>query len=80
LKGPVVKLERLEVAAVGKITVLGLFDERQVRVVFETTDPTYRLAIQTHEQGKLLRGTGTLTKQGRGFVMHELRDVSIGDE
>src|SRR5439155_23512705 len=65
LRGPVIKLERSEKAPTGKITVMGLLEERQVRVTMELPDVPYRLAIQAHDQGKTVRGYGTLVKDGR---------------
>ena len=38
LRSPVIRLERAEGVPVGKVTVMGLVDDRQVRVVMEPGD------------------------------------------
>jgi hypothetical protein len=80
LRGAVVKLERPEGATVGKITVMGLLDDRQVRITAELLDAPYHQAITAHEQGKMLRIVGTLAKEGRGYVLKDPRDVVIDEE
>lgn len=80
LAGPVIKLERPEGAATGKVTVVGLLDDRQVRVALELGDPEYRAAIQAHQHGKTLRTFGTLIKEGRGYVLRNPSEIAIEDE
>jgi len=80
LRGAVVKLERPEGASVGKITVMGLLDDRQVRITAELLDAPYNEAITAHKQGKMLRLAGTLAKDGRGYVLKDPRDVVIDEE
>ena len=80
LRGPVVKLERQEGAATGKVTVVGIVDDRQVRVTVELQDEGYHQALQAHDLGKTLRVSGTLIKEGRGFLLRGTRDLAVEDE
>lgn len=80
LSGPVVKLERAEGAATGKVTVVGILDERPVRVLVEMGDPHYHAAVQAHDQGRTLRIFGTLLKEGRSYVLHDPNDIEIAGE
>jgi len=80
LQGAVVKLERAEGAPTGKVTVMGLMDERQVRVTLEIADAPYHLAVQAHDQGKTFRACGTLKKEGRSLVLQDPRDIGVEDE
>jgi hypothetical protein len=80
LRGAVVKLERPEGASVGKVTVMGLLDDRQVRITAELLDAPYHLAITAHEQGRTLRLVGTLAKDGRAYILKNPRDVVIDED
>jgi hypothetical protein len=80
LAGPVVKLERAEGAATGKITIVGILEDRQVHVAVELGDPHYHSAVHAHDQGKTLRLVGTLAKEGRGYVLRNPGDVLVHDE
>ena len=80
LQGAVIKLERAEGAPTGKITVVGLLDDRQVRVTVELGDAPYHLAVQAHDEGKTLRAFGTLKKEGRSLVLQDPREVEIQEE
>jgi hypothetical protein len=80
LEGAVVKLERAEGAAVGKVTVARYGEEGPRRVTIELPEPMYHTAVQAHDLGKTLRLFGTLIKEGRGFVLQQPRDVTAQDE
>jgi hypothetical protein len=69
LRGPVVKLERPEGMAIGKATIVGLVDERQVRVAVCLDERQYQAAVRAHGQGQIVVTTGTLIKEGRGFAL-----------
>jgi hypothetical protein len=80
LRGPVVKLERAEDAPTGKVTIIGLVDDRQARVTLELDQESYHCALNAHDEGKTLRVFGKLVKEGRGYHLKDARDLSIDDE
>ncbi|HJT33107.1 MAG TPA: hypothetical protein VJ783_13780 [Pirellulales bacterium] len=80
LSGPIVKLERAEGAATGKVTVVGIVDDRHAKVSVELPDADYHAAVAAHGQGKTLRLSGTLAKEGRGYVLRNLSDMLVEDE
>jgi hypothetical protein len=80
LRGAVVKLVRPEGAATGKVTVVGLLDDRPVHVTMELDDGPYHLAVTAHDQGKTLRVVGTLAKDGRIYQLQKARDLVIDEE
>ncbi len=71
LVGPVVKLERGEGAEAGKVTNIGLVDDRQARVVAELGEPAYRTAIEAHQSGHTVRMSGTLMREGHSYVLKD---------
>jgi hypothetical protein len=80
LTGPVVRLNREEGAPTGKVTVVGLVDERQARVSFDLSDTEYQQAVQAHGQGKSLQLLGTLVREGRGYLLRTPSNVVILEE
>lgn len=80
LEGAVVKLDRQRGEQTGKATILGLVDGRPKRVTLELEDPLYHLAIQAHEQERALRCIGSLVREGRGFRLHNARDLVVEEE
>jgi hypothetical protein len=81
LRGPVVKLERAEGSSEGKVTLVGLVDGRQVRVVMQLADDAYTLAVDAHREGLILRAVGQLHKEGRGYLLRDPATVAVmGDE
>jgi len=80
LSGPVVKLERAEGAPTGRVTIIGLIEDRQARVVVELADQPYHVAVQAHDSGRTIRTSGTLAKEGRGFVLGNAGDPVIEEE
>jgi hypothetical protein len=80
LHGPVVKLERPEGGPLGRVTVIGLVDDRQVRVTVELDDGAYHQAVQAHDQGRTLRILGTLTREGRGFLLRDPMGLAVERE
>ena len=71
LTGPVVKLERTDGSAMGRVTLMGIIDDRQVRVALDLAGEHYQLAVDAHGNGHTLRTTGTLTREGRGLVLKD---------
>lgn len=80
LSGPVVKLEKEEGALTGKATIFGLVEDRQARVVMELADQSYHLAITAHDSGRTIRASGTLVKEGHGYVLRNTSDPVIEEE
>ncbi len=80
LRGPVVKLERPEGMAVGKVSIVGILDGRQIRVVMELADAPYHLAVQAHDQGKAISCVGTLVREGKAFFLRNATEVAIAEE
>jgi hypothetical protein len=80
LQGPVVKLERPEGAPSGKVTIVGLLEDRQIRVALELEDKQYHVAVQAHDQGQTVRTTGVLTREGRGYTLSNPSDLAVETE
>lgn len=80
LVGPVVRLERADGAPTGRVTIVGIVDERQVRVSMETGDPDYQTAVQAHAQGKTVVTSGTLQREGRGYVLRNQTGIVVEEE
>jgi hypothetical protein len=80
LVGPVVRLERADGAPTGRVTVVGIVDERQVRVSLETGDPDYQAAVLAHAQGKTILASGTLQREGRGYVLRNPTGIMVEEE
>ena len=77
LRGPIVKLERGDGASTGKATIVGLLEERQGRVTVELDDTQYHVAVRAHGSGHSVRVTGTLAREGRGFVLRNASALAI---
>lgn len=77
LRGPVVKLERGDGASTGRATIVGLLDDRQGRVTVELDDAQYHVAVRAHGNGHSVRVTGTLVREGRGFLLKNASALSI---
>lgn len=80
LHGPVVKLERQDGSATGKVTVVGIVDDRPVRITVELDDTAYHRALQAHAQGQTVKAVGTLVKEGRGFVLKNPSHLTVEPE
>lgn len=80
LEGAVVKLERENPDRPGRVTVIGLIDDKQRRVTLDLNDQQYTTAIKAHEQQLPFRCVGTLKREGRGHTLLDPRDVSVQEE
>ncbi|MGL4550285.1 MAG: hypothetical protein ACRC33_03775 [Gemmataceae bacterium] len=80
LWGPVVKLERGEGAEAGRATVMGLVEGRQVRVAVDLPEPLYGVAVEAHKAGQAVRTSGTLQKEGRGYVLKKPGALTVDEE
>jgi hypothetical protein len=61
-------------------SIIGQVDGKPKRVTLELGDPHYHLAILAHDQEKAIRCVGSLVREGRGFVLHDPRDVALEEE
>jgi hypothetical protein len=77
LRGPVVKLERAENAATGRVTVLGFVDDQPRKVTFELSEPNYHQAITAHKQEQTVVCYGVLLREGWAFRLSDPHDFSI---
>jgi len=80
LIGPVVRLDRAEGASSGTVTVIAMVEDRHARVAIQLGDPQYHEAVTAHDQGKTLRISGTLIREGRGYVLRNPAEVAIEPE
>jgi hypothetical protein len=80
LSGPVLRLERAEGAVTGKVTIVGIVDDRQVRVAVELTDPEYQTAVQAHAQGRTVALSGSLQREGRGYLLRKATGIVVEAE
>ncbi len=78
--GPVVKLERPEGAQVGKVTIHCFVDGQPRKVSLELSDPKYVDAVTAHREGKLVRCSGRLVREGRAFFLTEPFDFAVLSE
>lgn len=79
--GYVVKLERGEGAEVGRVTVFGNVrgQRKSVRVRMDLSGAEYDLALLTHFNGQVLEAAGELIKEGRQFVLKNVRALNAKD-
>ena len=52
----------------------------QINKNLELAEPQYSLAVNAHRDGKTLRATGTLTREGRRYELKHVCDVEIEEE
>jgi hypothetical protein len=80
LSGPVVRLDRPDGAATGRVTVIGIVDDRQVRIGVDLSDPEYHNAVCAHDEGKTISISGTLVREGRGYILRNPADITVEQE
>lgn len=78
LLGPVVKLERYGEGR-GEATLLGIGEAalRHVRLTLEP--PDYAMAVEAHARNQFIEVLGTLTKEGRSWMLREPRGLRIAN-
>ena len=76
LRGAVVKLDRPPDTETGKVTVLGLVDDRPMRVTLELQDPLYNLAVTAHADQLAFRCIGSLVREGRSYRLQNPTEVA----
>lgn len=80
-RGPVVRLERADGAATGKVTIHCFVDGQPRKVLVELGEPQYHQAVSAHDENRIARCSGVLMREGRGFRLHEPYDfMSESDE
>lgn len=80
LEGAVVKRERTEGQASGRVTVIGSVDGKPHRVLVELSDPHYQIAATAHLSEQPFHCVGTMVRLGRGYVLRKPRDVTTDAE
>ena len=80
IRGPVVKLERMEGADIGKATIRGLIDDQPRKVVVELRDADYHKAVTAHDGFRFVRCSGVLAREGRGFRLYEPYGFDVEDD
>ena len=79
--GPVVKLERPDGASTGKVTIHCIVDNQSRKVTVELNEAQYHQAVAAHDEGRTVRCSGVLMREGRAFRLHEPYDfVEEADE
>ena len=79
LIGPVVRLESPAAAEGGDVLIYAGVDTlRRVKVHFEASD--YAKAVQAHQQGLEVRCRGRLEKEGRYFVLRQIREFGLNED
>jgi len=71
LRGPVVKLERAEGAAIGRVTVLGFIDGQPRKVFLELPAAEYHKAVQAHDNQQTVSCRGSLIREGSAFMLRD---------
>ncbi|HUU81883.1 MAG TPA: hypothetical protein VM243_00140 [Phycisphaerae bacterium] len=77
LRGPVVKLERGEGEATGKVTVLGFVDDQPRKIKLELPETEYLTAIQAHKQQQTVNCYGVLVREGKSFRLSNPRRLVV---
>ena len=80
IRGLVVKLDRPEATALGKVTIHGLIDDQPRKVVVELRDPDYHKAVTAHDQGRLVRCSGVLVREGRAFWLYDPYGFAVEED
>jgi hypothetical protein len=80
IRGLVVKLDRPDAAATGRVTIHGLIDDQPRKVVVELRDSDYHQAVTAHDQGRLVGCSGVLIREGRAFRLHEPYGFTVEED
>lgn len=67
--GFVVNLSRQTDDTIGQITIQDIQPDKQRSIAVQLDDTAYSLAIQAHEQKNLVKISGTVSRQGRGYAL-----------
>jgi hypothetical protein len=75
--GLVTRLDRAPEAKEGYVTVLGNVEGQMHRVTLRLGEDTYHDAVQAHESRQMVKCTGDLIKEGRGYRLYDPRHFRI---
>lgn len=79
LEGPILRLDRSPDEQ-GTVTIGGFVDGRPRKVRVDLGPEDYRRACDAHREGNIVRCTGTLTRDGRSFVLRDARGFAVVTE
>jgi hypothetical protein len=77
VSGGIVKLERIEGAPTGKITVVAQVDDKPRRITIELPEILYHEAVKAHDEQAPILCYGELVKEGNTFTLRNPRDFEI---
>lgn len=76
--GFVVKLSREADDTMGQITIQDIQpDNRQRSIAVRLDEPAYSRAIEAHEEKRLVKISGTVSRQGRGYALEPAADLFV---
>lgn len=71
VQGPVVKLERSDGAADGKVTIFAPVEDAPRKVVVTLSPAQYDIATQAHREFRPVRVVGKVRREGRSYQLYE---------
>ncbi len=77
LEGPVIRLDRLDGAPTGTVTVYAPVETEHRKIQLELAEPEYGQAVAAHRDGHAVRCSGRLTREGRGYRLRNPVDFSV---
>lgn len=78
--GPVFQLEQTPGASTGKVKVICFIDGQPRKVAVELEASDYHRAVEAHDQGRPVRASGMLIREGRSFRLKDARDFVVDSE
>lgn len=78
--GYVIALQREEADSVGRIQVVDLESERPRKIHIDLPQHLYTLALSAHSEGRKIKCSGDLVKEGRNFVLRNPTGFRIIEE
>jgi hypothetical protein len=75
--GFVVNLNRQTDETTGQITIQDIQPNKRRSVTIQLDEPTYSRAIQAHKQKNLVKISGTVSRQGRGYILEPSSDLFL---
>ena len=75
--GFVVNLNRQTDDTIGQVTIQDIQPNKQRSITVQLSDPEYSRAIQAHEQKNLVKISGTVSRQGRGYALEPASDLFV---
>jgi hypothetical protein len=75
--GLVTRLDRAPYAREGEVTILGDVEGQMRRVMLRLGEEMYSQAVQAHEGRHMVKCTGDLVKEGRGYRLYDPRHFRL---